>query len=141
MTRSSQRLHERLPAQAENIGRLRHAVVNFARRNGATDRQLDDVALAVSEALSNALMHAYVGRNRPGVMEVHASVDQGSLMVVVCDEGVGLMPRLDSPGLGCGLAIISRVTEKLDLVDARPGVRVIMTFSLTQSWPEGSAAI
>lgn len=112
---------------------MRHAVVEFANGQGASDRQCDDIALAVSEALSNAVLHAYAGQASPGVMRVKACMHERWLEVVVSDQGVGMLPRTDSPGLGIGLALIGRITVRLELEsrDSIPGLRVRMTFAIT----------
>lgn len=126
------RLKECLPARAENIALLRRAVVAYAGSNGASERQREDIALAVSEALSNAVLHAYVGHDSPGDVGVNAWVDGCALRVVVCDDGVGMLPRTDSPGLGLGLSLIARTTEHLEVEspDATPGTRLRMTFAI-----------
>jgi anti-sigma regulatory factor (Ser/Thr protein kinase) len=127
------RLQLCLPARPDSIARLRRAVVEFANGHGASDRQRDDIALAVSEALSNAVLHAYVGHASPGIMRVKACMHEHWLEVVVSDQGVGMLPRADSPGLGIGLALIGRITERLELEsrESIPGLRVRMTFAIT----------
>jgi anti-sigma regulatory factor (Ser/Thr protein kinase) len=124
------RLQERLPAQAQSIAPLRRAVVAYAGSNGASERQREDIALAVSEALSNAVLHAYVGHDVAGDVIVDARIDERVLEVVVEDDGGGMTPRTDSPGLGLGLALIGRLTEqmRIESPDSAPGVRVHMTF-------------
>jgi serine/threonine-protein kinase RsbW/stage II sporulation protein AB (anti-sigma F factor) len=126
------RLRECVSAQAENIAPLRRAVVAYAGSNGASELQREDIALAVSEALSNAVLHAYVGRDSPGDVGVDAWVDEHALTVVVCDDGVGMLPRPDSPGLGLGLSVIARMTEHLEVESpaARPGMLLRMTFAI-----------
>jgi serine/threonine-protein kinase RsbW len=123
-------LHERVPAHPRSISPLRRAVSTLAASNGASDREREDIALAVSEALGNAVLHAYVGHDRPGVLAVDAWVRERALEVVVCDEGNGMLPRVDSPGMGIGLVLIDRIAEQFRLEDARPGVRVHMTFAI-----------
>lgn len=129
---TQKRLRERLPARPESITRLRRSVLGFAGSCGASERQLEDIGLAVSEALSNAVMHAYVGYDQPGPVGIDAWASGHALDVVVCDEGVGMVPRTGSPGLGLGLSLIARVTEGLALEspDAAPGVRIHMTFAI-----------
>lgn len=124
------RLHERFPARAASITPLRQAVVEYAESCGASEHRCEDIALAVSEALSNAVMHAYVGRVGDGKVSVDASLRGHVLEVVVGDDGGGMRPREDSPGLGLGLALIERMADELALEDARPGVRVRMRFSI-----------
>jgi anti-sigma regulatory factor (Ser/Thr protein kinase) len=126
------RLQERLPARPESIAPLRRAVVAYAGSNGASERQGEDIALAVSEALSNVVLHAYVGHEVAGDVGVDAWIDERVLEVVVEDGGGGMMPRTDSPGLGLGLALIGRLAEQLRIEspDSTPGVRVHMTFAI-----------
>jgi serine/threonine-protein kinase RsbW/stage II sporulation protein AB (anti-sigma F factor) len=114
-----------------NVGVLREAIINFARDAGASRRQREQIALAVSEALSNCVIHAYVGIE-PGPITIEAWTDDGALIVLVCDEGHGMVPRLDSPGLGIGLPLIAHMSDQLDIEDrsAGRGVRIRMTFAL-----------
>lgn len=130
ITTERERLHERVPAQPACIAPLRQAVVRFAAANGASACQRDDIALAVTEALGNAVLHAYVGHDRPGVVGVDARMHERSLEVIVCDEGNGMLPRPDSPGMGIGLVLIERIAERLRFEETRPGVRVRMTFTV-----------
>lgn len=123
-------LDERATARPESIAPLRRAVACFAAGCGASDGELEDIALAVSEALTNAVMHAYVGRDGPGIVVVQAWMRDRWLEVVVCDEGIGMQPRTDGPGLGYGLSVIHRITERLEVQDTTAGVRVHMTFAI-----------
>jgi anti-sigma regulatory factor (Ser/Thr protein kinase) len=125
-------LNERLPARPDSIAALRHAVVDFAGSSGASDRQREDIALAVSEAVSNAVVHAYAASDSPGDVAVEAWIQDEALEVLVCDEGIGMVPRSDSPGLGLGLPLIHQVAEQIRLEDpaARSGVRLHMTFAI-----------
>jgi anti-sigma regulatory factor (Ser/Thr protein kinase) len=123
------RLFERLPACPQSIGPLRRAVVQFASGCGASDRQCEDIAVAVSEAMNNVVEHAYVGRETPGIVAVEASGHGSVLVVVVCDEGIGIRAR-DIRGVGIGLQLIFRLTERVEFVDTMAGARVSMTFRI-----------
>jgi serine/threonine-protein kinase RsbW len=121
-----------LPAVPDNVGRLRREVADLARRHGACDRSLESVNLAVSEALTNVVLHAYRDADGPGSVLVVAVVRDAALIVTVADEGCGLTPRADSPGLGLGLGLMSRLADTFEVTPraARPGVVLRMAFAL-----------
>ena len=91
--------------------------------------QVDAVALAVSEAVTNAVLHAYVGR-LPGDIDITVCPEDDQLVVSVTDGGSGMMPRLDSPGAGLGLALIATLADSMTTTRPdRGGLRVGMTFA------------
>ena len=121
-------LARRFPAQADQVRVARREVEAYAREHGAIDPA--GIALAVSEAVTNAVIHAYVDRPAPGDVEVHVErhPDDG-LEIRVCDEGRGMMPRSDSPGLGVGLPLVAKLAQRFR-VETRPtgGTAVSMVF-------------
>jgi anti-sigma regulatory factor (Ser/Thr protein kinase) len=123
-------LEESWRAEPSAVPRARAAVVALARAAGASGDAIDDVRLAVSEAVTNVVMHAYVGEV-PGPLHVKARIRGRQLAVEISDEGGGLRARPDSPGLGVGLPLIAAVTESLQLSnsDGEPSC-VAMTFDL-----------
>jgi len=127
----SNRLYERRVANPGSIAPLRAAVVGLASSHGATDEQRDRVALAISEALTNCAMHAYHGHSPPGPVTVEAWTSDGTLTVIVSDEGDGMRPRVESPGLGLGLSLIARMSEHVE-IERLPdrGLSVRMSFTL-----------
>ena len=77
-------------------------------------------------------MHAYVGAEAPGSLIVEASHLDGELVVAVRDEGRGMLPRADSPGLGLGLSIIARLSHQLEIgKNGTSGTEVRMTFAVS----------
>lgn len=124
-------LQRTLPAVPESVPELRGALVDFARRAGASPLVLDQIRLAISEAVTNVVIHAYVGAPAPGPVRVAARVEDAAVDIVVADEGRGMVPRLDSPGLGLGLALIAHAADNLDVHDGDPvGTQLRMTFAL-----------
>ncbi|HEX8101248.1 MAG TPA: ATP-binding protein [Solirubrobacteraceae bacterium] len=123
-------VEETWPAEPAAVPRVRAAVVALARAAKATDDALDDIRLAVSEAATNVVVHAYVDAP-PGPLHLRATVEGRRLRVEVRDEGGGLRARPDSPGLGVGLPLMAAVTESLQLSNAEgePST-VTMTFDL-----------
>jgi len=116
---------------AASVSEARNAVTAFAEAAGATGDALAAVSLAVSEAVTNAVLHAYLDRPEPGTVEVRAHREAGSVIVEVADEGRGMLPRTDSPGLGLGLPLIAQMAESLEVHDRRGGgTEIRMAFAL-----------
>jgi anti-sigma regulatory factor (Ser/Thr protein kinase) len=128
---NDERLMRSEPATAEAVGRLRRAVVDYAQSIGASEATSDAVRLAVSEALTNVVVHAYEGRE-PGPMILEARPNGGgNLLVFVCDEGPGPIPRLNAPGLGFGLGLMAQIADGFGIENREPrGTIVSLRFSL-----------
>ena len=125
-----------LPARPENVAVVRRAVSEYARRAGLDRDAVADVALAVSEACANVVVHAYDAAGTPAstTLEVRAAVRDGGLTLVVCDHGHGMAPRTDSPGLGLGLPLMASLASSLELQETPGGgTEVWMTFALRPS--------
>jgi len=104
----------RSQASTNAIGRYRSpcpqarkALAAFATTAGVTEDQLEGIRLVVSEAVSNAVLHAYDGD--AGEIQVTAAVVPGELWILIADDGFGLRaersgnrgarpwPRVDGP--------------------------------------------
>jgi anti-sigma regulatory factor (Ser/Thr protein kinase) len=119
-----------LLSRPENVAVVRHALGGFGDALDVPDQALADIKLAVTEACTNVVVHAYPDGEGP--LGVSAWVHDDRLTVVVHDEGRGMLPRADSPGLGLGLPLIATLAETLELgtgPDERTEVR--MTFLLS----------
>jgi len=115
---------------AESPRAARAAVRGFARRHVSDEEILTGVALCVSEAVSNVVMHAYRGAN-PGPAIVTGWTADNALWIVVSDRGLGLIPRLESPGLGMGLPLIAQTSSEVDIQSrAGGGTEVRMKFEI-----------
>jgi serine/threonine-protein kinase RsbW len=130
-------LSECFPAVASSVPTARNAVVAFAAAVGLASERLDGLRLAVSEALSNVVLHAYP--DNTGEIRLAASVAGGELCVSIADDGVGLSPRVLGPGLGLGLGLIAHETDELTIAKrAGGGTELRLRFKLhaTQSAAE-----
>lgn len=126
-------------AEPREVGRLRSAVVAFAADHGVREPPIGDLKIALSEAMTNVVVHAYDPAS-PGNVDVSVAVDvQGrEVTVVVADHGSGMKPRANSPGMGLGLPLIGNLASDLDIAPASSGrgTEVRMRFAL----PDGSVA-
>jgi serine/threonine-protein kinase RsbW len=119
------------PAEAAAPGQARAAARAFAADQGADADTLAAIALCVSEAVSNAVVHAYRGSERPGAIEVEVRRPNGYLCLRVRDHGCGLAPRADSTGLGLGLPLIAGSAASVEvLTPGDGGTELRMWFDL-----------
>lgn len=109
------------------VALLRGEMTAIARVCGLGNRRVDDVKLATSEAVTNAVQHAYRFTDCGDVTGT-AHIEPGTLRIVIADAGCGMRPRPESPGLGLGLVIIASVTDALEVVADHLGTEVHMTF-------------
>jgi anti-sigma regulatory factor (Ser/Thr protein kinase) len=119
-----------LPAVPSTVGQLRRRAAAFAAGVSASEEMTHAVALAVSETVTNAVVHAYVGRE-PGSVSVSCRADGERVIVEVIDEGAGIAAREDSPGVGHGLATVGALAQTLEIESTpdRPGTIVTMSFA------------
>ena len=120
-----------LPAEAHSVPDARLAVCKLAREHGAAEHELERVALAVSEAVTNAVVHAY-GEGPPGSIALTAVVAGRQLTVLVADDGCGMGAAAQSTGLGLGLGILEHACDTLTLGEhSSGGMLVEMWFQLS----------
>lgn len=108
------------PAVPDAVPAVRHAVIDHLRE-ATTDPPLSDIGLAVSEAVTNVVHHAYRDTPAPGPVRVRVEVRPTEVEVMVEDEGSGMVPRPDTPGLGLGMPLIATVASRFDVRAATGG--------------------
>jgi anti-sigma regulatory factor (Ser/Thr protein kinase) len=124
-------LRRALPAVPSSVPALRHEVGDFVAAAGIGDPVLTGVKLVVSEAVTNAVVHAYIDADEPGEVRVRALVERDAVLITVSDDGCGMVPRLDSPGLGVGLPFIAHTADTLDIEhNAGGGTELRMSFRI-----------
>jgi serine/threonine-protein kinase RsbW len=122
-----------LPARARNIAVVRRAIEAIADELALPRRLVEDMRLAVTEACTNVVRHAYNDdeADDQNAMRVELRPRPRGMLVVVEDRGRGVQPSPDSAGPGLGLPLIAALTEDLQIThgpDSR-GSRVAMSFA------------
>jgi serine/threonine-protein kinase RsbW len=117
-----------LPAVPPSVPALRHQAAAFAAAAGAPQNVTDALELALSELVTNVVLHAYVGQE-PGQVRVRCQADAGRIVVEVADDGVGVAPRDDSPGVGHGLALVGGLADTLEVAAGPGGRGTVVTMS------------
>jgi anti-sigma regulatory factor (Ser/Thr protein kinase) len=121
--------HWSAPATPCEVGRLRRAATAAAAERGLDGRALDHLKLAVSEALTNAVLHAYPENGPPGPVRLEVAGEDGAVRVTVSDRGSGMAVRSGSRGLGLGLGILASVADFCEICSVRgEGMRVSVGF-------------
>lgn len=119
-----------LLAVPETVGVIRDLCRRAAASLGADPRELGDVAVAVTEAATNAVRHGYPP-GLPGPIDVQIRTpDPGVLHIVISDHGGGLSAASRSPGLGKGLLLIQELAASCAVTSgAKGGTSVQLWFS------------
>jgi len=136
-------LRLRVPARPENVAVVRQALTGICEALAAEAKVVADVKLAVTEACTNVVVHAYGEDAKAPSIEVEAHPGVDGLSVVVRDHGRGILPRAESKGLGLGLPLIAALTRNVEIRRASEelgGTEVVMAFALDETaieWNEG----
>jgi anti-sigma regulatory factor (Ser/Thr protein kinase) len=118
-----------LRAHARSVGEGRRAIACALKDRGFSAELVDSVRLAVSEALSNAVRHAYAERRGPIELGALLEEERG-VVIVVRDHGSGFAHTSPDPGTGLGLTLMESVSDTLEIAPvADGGTEVRMTFS------------
>jgi anti-sigma regulatory factor (Ser/Thr protein kinase) len=122
----------RLPAEPESVVIARQMVRGLVDHLGWGDESRNDVSIAVTEACTNAVQHAYPDGD--GEYLVLAWVAPKRLVVAVRDEGGGISPRVESAaaGLVLGLPLMLAIGDEVSFAsDAEGATEVRIAFSPT----------
>jgi serine/threonine-protein kinase RsbW len=116
-----------IPARAEYITLCRLALTGIARVRDLPDEVLADLKLALTEAASNSVRHAYSGDDHAGVVEISYELRPDRLVIEVTDEGEGFDPA-ESKGPpeelsegGLGIAIIEALADEFEIRERAEG--------------------
>jgi anti-sigma regulatory factor (Ser/Thr protein kinase) len=122
-----------LPARPENVAVVRHVLGALAEALALPQAVIDDMRLAVTEACTNVVRHAYEGE---GTIDVVVRPKGDVLEVVVADQGRGIGPSPDTAGPGLGLPLIAALADNLEIErDKGAGSRLVMRFLRNRTAP------
>ncbi|OPY59033.1 MAG: Anti-sigma F factor [Pelotomaculum sp. PtaU1.Bin035] len=119
-----------------NVAFARVAVAAFASQIDYTLPDLEEIKVAVSEAVGNSIIHGY-GNAPDRVVKVHAALTMDTLEIMVEDEGIGiedidkaLEPAFstDDERLGLGFMFMHSFMDSLQ-VDSAPGRGTVVKMS------------
>jgi len=120
-----------LPARPEGVAVVRQALAGMADALAFDAAVVADMKMAISEACTNVVVHAY--EEDDGVLEVEMAASETGLTISVRDHGSGIRPRGErrgeAPALGLGLPLIAALSDAFELRGtAGTGTEVRMRF-------------
>lgn len=115
-----------MPAVPENVAVVRHVIGALTEALGLSHRAVEDIRLAVTEACTNVVRHAY--RDHEGPLEVTMRHADGMLTISVLDRGDGIRPHPGGEGPGLGLPLIAALSDALVIERSGGGSRLAMSF-------------
>jgi anti-sigma regulatory factor (Ser/Thr protein kinase) len=129
---SDHSVSESYPAQPDAVPQARTQIGDFALAAGVAGEALHAIRLAVSEAVTNAVRHAY--RGDAGRVYVTAARVPGEFVVLVSDDGCGYQTPPENPGFGWGLAVIADASDEFVITErGSGGTEVRMRFRLAET--------
>lgn len=130
-----------MPAQAANVPLVRQVLSGLLDAHNVEAALCADVKIAVTEACTNVVVHAYPDGEGP--LETNMSMVPGHLLVSVRDRGLDFNPLPHDPGapaLGFGLALISSLSDEFSMRSGNSGTEVQMMFALSDE-PVGESPV
>jgi serine/threonine-protein kinase RsbW len=121
-------IHLRIPAKPEYITLCRLALTGLAQLRDIGEDTMADLKLALTEAVSNSVRHAY-GDKGSGHVDITYELQPDRLRIQVVDDGDGFDPH-EAPSLvgeelsegGLGIAIIRTIADEFE-IESKPGAR------------------
>lgn len=126
-------IHYRVPAEADRLVEMRHALSSWATGIGMPGRQREELVLAAYEAMANSVEHAYGEQDGDpgGVVDLHAAhTPDGTVVVTVTDYGRWQEPVSSDGVRGRGILLMRALADHTTITRVDTGTTVTMTWTL-----------
>lgn len=122
---------------SQNEGFARVAVAAFVSQLDPTVEEITDVKTAVSEAVTNSIIHGYENR-KEGIIKIEASITGGEVTIIISDKGKGIpdisqareplyTSRPDLERSGMGFTVMETFMDSLEVSSKdKQGTRIVM---------------
>lgn len=124
-------------SKSQNEGFARVAVAAFISQLDPTVEELTDVKTAVSEAVTNSIIHGYENREDK-MVKIEASIEKNEVTIIIADEGLGIedvnqameplyTSRPDLERSGMGFTVMESFMDSLQVESEKgKGTRIIL---------------
>ena len=124
----NKQLFMKFDAISENESFARSAVASFCLPLNPTIEEINDIKTAVSEAVTNCVVHAYDGK---GIIEISVTLEEKKAIIKIADNGVGISDiraamkpffttKPDEERAGLGFAVMQALCDKVDVEHNAP---------------------
>lgn len=124
----------KLEALSKNEAFARSVVAAFCIELNPTVDQINDIKTAVSEAVTNCIVHGYEGKS--GLVEIEASISGNALHIEIRDNGIGITDiekakepffttKPDDERSGMGFTVMESYMDKLEICDNPGGGTIV----------------
>lgn len=131
--------HLEIPADENNLSEVRDFMADICTRAGFSMRETSNTKLAVDEACTNIIKHAY--KNRGGTIRIDVQAEPGRVEVNIFDRGEPFeWSKIEDPDLqeyveigkkgGLGIFLMNRLMDELDYSSSSAGNRLYMAKSM-----------
>lgn len=121
-----------VPATADRLAQIRRQLLGWMEPIGVPHAVVADIVLAVNEAATNCVEHAYRD-SAEGVMVIEATVEDDRIVVCVSDHGEWRTPSTEPTTRGRGLPIIRAVGDGVEVRKSTSGTTVRIGFDVTDA--------
>lgn len=123
-------------ALPENESFARSVAAGFLMQMNPTLEEIEDVKTAVSEAVTNSIVHAYP--TKPGFVTLKMSIKDNTVQISVIDNGIGIVDikkalspfytsKPEQERSGMGFTVIEAFMDALEVKNSKEGLIVNMT--------------
>ena len=124
-----------IDGRLENVSLVRVLIASFLSKTDITLDELSDIKTAVSEAVTNSIIHGYENK-KEGIIKIEASIKNNEVIIKVIDKGLGIKDinkareplytsRPDLERSGMGFTVMETFMDSLD-VESEEGIGTIV---------------
>jgi anti-sigma regulatory factor (Ser/Thr protein kinase) len=128
-------VHRSWPADARQLAPMRTEVRRWLAPLALLGDAEDDVVLAVNEAASNCVDHAYAAANVDGTVELTFWTEARCVCIEIVDHGVWRTPADQPTGRGRGIDMMRRLMGSVLIHYDRRGTRVFLSYPRSDTRP------
>jgi serine/threonine-protein kinase RsbW len=122
--KAKKKYHLRIPSQTENLEIIREFVSRIARKVGFQEEATNNIELAVDEACTNVIEHAY-NKDERKLIDIMIQIDPQKFTIIITDHGKGFDPKkISKPDMkkyleemrvgGLGIHLMQKLMDEID---------------------------